>query len=80
MKRTNGSWAMPPTSYHRIDIRQTSRHLVVRHGDRIIADTNGRWFSTSPASRRAGTFHATMSMSLRSLPWNARLLPVQGAM
>jgi uncharacterized protein (DUF427 family) len=25
--------------YHRIDIRQTSRHLVVRHGDRIIADT-----------------------------------------
>src|SRR5262249_42063721 len=27
-------------AYHRIDIRQTSRHLVVRHGDRIIADTN----------------------------------------
>jgi len=27
-------------SYHRIDIRQTSRHLVVRHRDRIIADTN----------------------------------------
>jgi uncharacterized protein (DUF427 family) len=26
-------------SYHRIDIRQTSRHLVVRHSDRIIADT-----------------------------------------
>ena len=26
-------------SYHRIDIRQTSRHLVVRDGDRIIADT-----------------------------------------
>jgi uncharacterized protein (DUF427 family) len=26
-------------SYHRIDIRQTSRNLVVRHGDRIIADT-----------------------------------------
>jgi uncharacterized protein (DUF427 family) len=26
-------------SYHRIDIRQTSRSLVVRHGDRIIADT-----------------------------------------
>lgn len=26
-------------SYHRIDIRQTSRHLVVRYGDRIIADT-----------------------------------------
>jgi uncharacterized protein (DUF427 family) len=26
-------------SYHRIDIRQTSRHLVVRHGDRVVADT-----------------------------------------
>jgi uncharacterized protein (DUF427 family) len=26
-------------SYHRIDIRLTSRHLVVRHRDRIIADT-----------------------------------------
>jgi uncharacterized protein (DUF427 family) len=26
-------------SYHRIDIRQTSRSLVVRHHDRIIADT-----------------------------------------
>jgi uncharacterized protein (DUF427 family) len=25
--------------YHRIDIRQTSRNLVVRHRDRIIADT-----------------------------------------
>jgi uncharacterized protein (DUF427 family) len=26
--------------YHRIDIRNTSRHLVVRAGDRIIADTH----------------------------------------
>ena len=26
-------------SYHRIDIRQTSRHLVVRYRDRLIADT-----------------------------------------
>lgn len=26
-------------SYHRIDIRQTSRKLIVRHGDRVIADT-----------------------------------------
>jgi uncharacterized protein (DUF427 family) len=26
-------------AYHRIDIRQTSRHLVVRLGDRVIADT-----------------------------------------
>src|SRR5215813_12562504 len=26
-------------AYHRIDIRETSRHLVVRHGDRIVADS-----------------------------------------
>jgi uncharacterized protein (DUF427 family) len=26
-------------SYHRIDIRQTSRHLVVRSGDRVVADS-----------------------------------------
>jgi uncharacterized protein (DUF427 family) len=26
-------------SYHRIDIRQASRHLVVRDGDRVVADT-----------------------------------------
>jgi uncharacterized protein (DUF427 family) len=26
-------------AYHRIDIRQTSRHLVVRRADRVIADT-----------------------------------------
>lgn len=26
-------------SYHRIDIRKTSRHLVVRHADRMVADT-----------------------------------------
>src|SRR5205809_2080009 len=29
-------------SYHRIDIRQTSRSLVVRHRDRIIADIHPR--------------------------------------
>jgi uncharacterized protein (DUF427 family) len=26
--------------YHRIDIRATSRHLVVRDGDRVVADTH----------------------------------------
>jgi uncharacterized protein (DUF427 family) len=26
-------------AYHRIDIRGASRHLVVRHGDRVVADT-----------------------------------------
>jgi uncharacterized protein (DUF427 family) len=28
-------------NYHRIDIRNTGRHLVVRHGDQVIADTTG---------------------------------------
>jgi uncharacterized protein (DUF427 family) len=27
--------------YHRIDIRHTSRHLVTRHGDQVVADTTG---------------------------------------
>jgi uncharacterized protein (DUF427 family) len=27
-------------SYHRIDIRQTSRNLIVRHGERVIANTS----------------------------------------
>jgi uncharacterized protein (DUF427 family) len=27
-------------NYHRIDIRQTSRHLIVRHGDRVVADSS----------------------------------------
>ena len=27
--------------YHRIDIRQTSRHLVARHVDKVIADSDG---------------------------------------
>jgi uncharacterized protein (DUF427 family) len=26
-------------NYHRVDIRQTSRHLVVRSGDQVIADS-----------------------------------------
>src|SRR6185437_391503 len=26
-------------AYHRIDIRQASRHIVVSHGGRVIADT-----------------------------------------
>ncbi|TDV57339.1 DUF427 domain-containing protein [Actinophytocola oryzae] len=26
--------------YHRVDIRQTSRHLVVRDGDRVVVDTH----------------------------------------
>src|SRR5271155_5678202 len=50
-------------SYHRIDIRQSSRHLVVRDRDRVVADTKRRLLFTSPASRHAGTFHAPTLMS-----------------
>ena len=38
-------------AYHRIDIRSTSRHLVVRDGERVIADTRRHWRYTSPVSR-----------------------------
>jgi len=60
-------------SYHRIDIRQTSRHLLVRHRDHVLPIPCGLWFSMSPASQRAGMFHVPMLMSLRSLRLNARL-------
>src|SRR6267143_348354 len=52
-------------SYHRIDIRQTSRHLVVRSGDRLVADSTVRWSCTSPVSRPAGTSRAPTSRSRR---------------
>ena len=46
-------------AYHRICIRQTSRHLVVQHHDQVVADTTGRWCCMNPASRRAGTCRVT---------------------
>jgi len=52
-------------SYHRIDIRQASRILVVRHRDRVVADTTGRLSYTSPGLRRGGTFRVSTSMSPR---------------
>jgi uncharacterized protein (DUF427 family) len=57
-------------SYHRIDIRQTSRTLVVRHRDRIIADTIGEC-RTSPRHRveRPHRAHRDLEESgARSLP------------
>jgi uncharacterized protein (DUF427 family) len=39
MRRTSEWWGHAADPYHRIDIRQASRHLVVRQGERIIADT-----------------------------------------
>lgn len=59
-------------SYHRNDIRQTSRHLVVTAGEQVIADTTSLSFSTSGASPRAGTFAAQTSISQHSPPSTAR--------
>ena len=40
--------------YHRIDVRSTSRHLVVRDGDRVIADTDPEgtvvWIEREPGA------------------------------
>mgnify|MGYP003693589361 CR=1 FL=1 len=38
-KKTNGSSGHAADPYHRIDIRATSRHLVVRDGRQVIADS-----------------------------------------
>ena len=54
--------------YHRIDIRRSSRHLVVQAGDRVVADTDAplvlyesgfaaRWY-VPRADIDAGTLHA----------------------
>lgn len=32
-------YAHPRDPYHRVDVRESSRHVVVRHGDETIADT-----------------------------------------
>ncbi len=71
-KRTNGSWAMPPTA---TTASTSARHPVTSWSAIVTASLpilNGPSFSTSPASRRAGTFHVPTSMSLRSLPWSVR--------
>jgi len=52
-------------SYHRIDIRQASRSLVVRHRDRLVADTKQPIVLYESGLRRAGTFRAPTSMSPR---------------
>ena len=64
--------------YHRIDIRVTSRHLVVRDGDRVIADTHRPLALMNPGSPRAGMCPATTSTHRR---WNRRgadVLSLQG--
>jgi hypothetical protein len=59
-------------SYHRIDIHQASRNLVVCRRGRFIADTKRSVVLDESVSRRAGTLHASTSMSAHSAPWNAR--------
>jgi uncharacterized protein (DUF427 family) len=51
--------------YHRIDIRQTSRHLVVRDGDRSSPIAPARWRCMNRGSRRAGTCPARTSTRAR---------------
>jgi uncharacterized protein (DUF427 family) len=57
--------------YHRIDIRQTSRHLVVRHEDRIIAET------TSPLALYESGFAPRWYVP-RDDVHEAELTPVEG--
>ena len=58
--------------YHRIDIRRTSRHLVVRQDDRSSQTPTRRWCSTSLVSRRAGTSPAPTSPLRPSMRSRAR--------
>lgn len=56
-------------SYHRIDIRQSSRQLIVIASSPI---RSGRWFCTNPASRRAGMLHGPTSMNRHWPPLSIR--------
>ena len=60
--------------YHRIDIRRTSRHLVVRDGDEVVADTHAPlvlyesgFAPRGPISRRSATWSGSAG-SCRSSP------------
>jgi uncharacterized protein (DUF427 family) len=48
-------------AYHRIDIRQTSRHLVVCHDGQVIAGSRRPLALYESGSRRAGTSRAPTS-------------------
>ena len=58
--------------YHRIDIRQTSRHLVVRAGDEVVAETHRPLVLYESGFAPAGTSRARTSTSARSRPCRAR--------
>src|SRR6476469_6973140 len=67
-RKTNELWAMPPTATTASTfarLRVTSWYAMVT-GSLPIPSV--RWSSQSPASRRAGTFRAPISMRPRSLP------------
>lgn len=53
-------------TYHRIDIRRTSRHLVVRVGDRVVADSTRPLVLYESGFAPAGTSRAPTSTSPRS--------------
>ncbi len=53
-RRTSASSATPPTPTTATTSGTASRHLVVREGDRVVAESTPRWSSTNRASRRAG--------------------------
>src|SRR5262249_12503799 len=71
-KKTNESWAMPLTA----TTASTFARLPVTSSSAIVTASSpipsGRSSSTSPASRRAGTFYAPTSMSPLLLPSNSR--------
>ncbi len=58
--------------YHRIDIRSTSRHLVVRDGVRVIADTHRPVALYESGSRPVGMCCATMWTNRRCSPSTGR--------
>ena len=58
--------------YHRIDIRQTSRHLVVREGDRVVADTD------APAGALRVRVRAALVRAPRADIDETALTPVEG--
>ena len=51
-------------SYHRIDIRQTSRHLLVRCGERLVADSSRPLVLYESGFAPAGMCRAPTSKSL----------------
>jgi hypothetical protein len=52
--------------YHRIDIRRTSRHFVVRDGDQLVADTHAPLALYESGFAQAGTSRARTLQTTRT--------------